>query len=243
MNIDLKVPATWRSMSHAELRHAVETVAAAMEQKLDREQTLLLLFCRLAGVTMVEGTAKDGKGETLCRFTDSQQREFTLTDWQLKDFCQRLAFVIDEDASDIDSPIGVNRHLMDATFIDYFRADSHMYRHSLTEDPQSVVDAARALGYRGPLDPTDTTLMVLWWNCLKEWMRGRYPKVFAKVGGDSEAYSPVEARRNIMLMLNEGHPQENEDIDNSNVHDVLASIQYRIEDAQRAKDYAKRTRQ
>ena len=84
-----------------------------------------------------------------------------------------------------------------------------------------------------PQDP-DFVLMLKWYDCFKGWLQEKYPLVFQKADsstGSEAACNPVEARRNIMLMLNEGRPQDNEAIERSNVHDVLSALQHKIEEA------------
>ena len=74
--------------------------------------------------------------------------------------------------------------------------------------------------------------MLRWYDCFKDWLQQRYPLVFQKAEpGEETACNPVEARQNIMLMLNDNRPQDNEAIERSNMHDVLSALQHKIEEA------------
>ena len=91
------------------------------------------------------------------------------------------------------------------------------------------------------IEPSDITLMLRWYECFKDWLQERYPLVFQKAESGSEGpASPVEARQNIMLMLNDNRPQDNEAIERSNVHDVLAALQHKIEEAKHIEEQMKK---
>jgi hypothetical protein len=80
-------------------------------------------------------------------------------------------------------------------------------------------------------------LFLKWYERFTEWLQSRYPLVFEKSKpGDVKPTSPVEARQNIMLMLTEGKPQDNQRIDDSKMHDVLAALQYKIEYAKQIEE-------
>ena len=230
MRIDLKTPTCWEELTTEQLREVVELALMG----LHREEYLLVLFCKFANVKMVTGTAdEDEKKVVHTRFTDTDGHEFELEDWQVSDFCGRLAFVLDEQMPmDVAWPWKWNRYLYATSFGDWFKADAQMLGYALEGDQERLKGAMKYLGDpHDTLEPSDITLMLRWYECFKDWLRERYPLVFQKAeqGSEEGPASPVETRQNIMLMLNDNRPQDNELIEKSNVHDVLAALQHKIE--------------
>lgn len=219
MIIDLKAPESWQEVTAEQLR----VIAELSREGLEREAFLVMLLCCLTGMRMVK--RKDG---LLFRY---EKTTFSLADWQLRDFCERLAFAFDEKPANIVCPFSWNRHLMDTTFGKWFHADAMMLRYYMTGETDCVKTAMADLGEKMEnVSQVDIDLMQLWWSDFDTWLTGQYPLVFEK-NGDVDSYSPVEARKNIMLMLNDSHPQDNERIEESNLHDVLAALQHKIEHA------------
>ena len=133
---------------------------------------------------------------------------------------------------DVAWPWKWNRYLYATSFGDWFKADAQMLGFALEGDQERLKGAMKYLGDpHDTLEPSDITLMLRWYECFKDWLRERYPLVFQKAeqGSEEGPASPVETRQNIMLMLNDNRPQDNELIEKSNVHDVLAALQHKIE--------------
>lgn len=231
--IDLKAPESWSELTLDQLK----TVVRLMRLHLTREEFLLALFLNFTGVKKADGS-----------FIAADGRRFTMTDVQVMDFCNRLSFILDEMPCDIANPTKVNGHLNDISFGAYFNADSLMYAYHLHCDKDMVRMALFNLEfgrlehgkpmYESPkkvkieeVDDDYADLVSLWWTGVQQWLKEQYPHVFADGEGTGEAYSPLKARQNILLMLNEGKPQDNDRIEQSQVHDVLGALEYRIEQA------------
>ncbi len=233
MRIDLTVPTRWEELTSDQLREVVE----ASTKGLRREELLLILLCRFAGIKMMAGTTEeDGKKVVHTRFKDAEGNVFDLEDWQVSDFCGRLAYLMDDDMPmDVQWPFRWDRYLMDATFGNWFHADALLLGFTMTGDINQLKGAMRDLGDpHDDLQPTDpdAVLLLKWYDLFKGWLQEKYPLVFQKPEPGSEPTSnPVETRQNIMLMLNDNRPQDNEAIERSNVHDVLAALQHKIEEA------------
>lgn len=214
--VDLTVPANWQEVT----REQLAIIASLMNEQLSREETLFVLFCRMAGLK------HEGRG--VFRTADGQR--IRLETWQLADFCNRLAFTLDTLPCDIVNPTRVNRYLDDIKFGDYFHADALMYRYRLENDPSLVWKALNDLGdHRRGVSPQFANEVALWWAGVMQWLKGQYPLVLDSEGGSTEGYDPLKARQNIMLMLNNDCPQDNERIEKSKMHDVLAALQHKIE--------------
>lgn len=232
--INLHSPEKWNEVSAEQLRIIVELIHSGM----CREDFLLALFCRLTGVVMVAGTnIVDGGNSVHTTFKDSDGNEFVLEDWQLADFCQRTAFVIEDKPRNIVCPYKWDRRLIDVSFGDWFQADALMLRYYDTKDPEFLKGAMRSLGDpHDEISPVDEELMCVWWEDFNEWLIDKYPYIFQKSDPRKESViSPMETRQNIMLMLNDRRPQDNVRIEESNLHDVLSALQYKIEEAEEMK--------
>lgn len=215
--IDLKAPESWSELTLDQLK----TVVRLMRLHLTREEFLLALFLNFTGVKKADGS-----------FIAADGRRFTMTDVQVMDFCNRFSFILDEMPFDIANPTSIDRHLNDITFGSYFYADSLMYGYHLRGDTEMVRKALGDLGEEvDKIDDDYADLVSLWWTGVQQWLKEQYPHVFADGEGTGEAYSPLKARQNILLMLNEGKPQDNYRIEQSQVHDVLGALEYRIEQA------------
>lgn len=237
MRIDLKAPENWNEVTAEQMR----SVARLMNNGSGREECLLLLLCELTGIKIIARHTDIGRSH----FKDNEGREFDLEDWQVRDFCNRLCFILEEKPPiNADWPFKWDKCLMDTAFGDWFHADALIMRFVQTGDPENVKKAMRYLGDdRENItdDDPDITLTMLWYYRFKEWIQTRYPLVFHKTETSSgESPSPVESRRNIMLMLNDGRPQENEAIEKSNMHDVLAALQHKIEEAKHIEEQMKK---
>jgi hypothetical protein len=233
MIIVLKIPTVWLFLTTEQLWETVEV----MTENLRREEVLLVLLCKFAGIKMMAGTTEeDGKKVVHTRFKDAEGNVFDLEDWQVSDFCGRLAYLMDDDMPmDVQWPFRWDRYLMDTSFGDWFHADAMLLRYALEGDIKRLKVAMKDLGDpHDDLQPTDpdAVLLLKWYDLFKGWLQEKYPLVFQKPEPGSEPTSnPVETRQNIMLMLNDNRPQDNEAIERSNVHDVLAALQHKIEEA------------
>lgn len=227
MTIDLHTPTCWKELTTEQLREVVELALMG----LHREEYLLALFCKFANVVMLVGSSTDPEA-VKNRFRDSEGQEFELEDWQVAEFCGRLSFVLDEQMPmEVAWPWKWDRHLLATSFGDWFHADAQMLGFALDGNPERLKGAMKDLGDPPEtLEPSDITLLLRWYECFKDYLQQTYPLVFQKAEpGANSPTSPIEARQNIMLMLNEGHPQDNEAIEKTNVHDVLAALQHKIE--------------
>lgn len=241
MKIELTMPTKWEELTAEQLR---EVVALAGEG-LSREEFLLVMFCKFTGVKMI-AEREEGEGVFVKRrYKAPDGQLFDMSDSQVAEFCGMLAYLADDDM-----PLGMNwpftwdTYLMNTTFEQWFHADALLLGYAKTKELKYIEGAMKDLGGK-PVQieagSADVVLMLKWWDLFSEWLREQYPLVLrrAKAGGDTVA-SPVENRKNIMLMLNDGRPQDNELIEAANVHDVLAALQHKIEESKRIEEQMKR---
>lgn len=239
MTIDLHTPTCWKELTTEQLCYVVEMGLKGLR----REEYLLVLFCHFAGMKMIATKVQSDEKTVVRTKFKCGDTVFELEDWQVSDFCGRLAFVVDEEMPiDVQWPFKWERHLLDTTFGSWFHADAMMLGFALEGDIERLKGAMKDLGDpHDDLKPDspDFVLMLRWYDLFKGWLQERYPLVFQKADsstGSESVGSPIETRQNIMLMLNDGHPQDNEAIENSNMHDVLAALQHKIEEAKRIEE-------
>lgn len=219
--IDIKVPSGWNELTRDQLLE----VSRVMDLALTKEEVLLILTCRFGGLKLIQTVG----GVSI--FTDKEKHSFALQDWQIVDFCKRLSWVLDTVPVDIVSPLGIDGHLNEVSFEDYFQADALMFRYTYTGDVRFLCQALGVLGYRKRCRHRAMLRAVsIWWTGVQGYLKELYPNVFAG-DGDAGEYNPRETYKNIMLMLNDGKPQYNDAIENANVHDVLSALEYKIEQA------------
>jgi len=218
MRIDLNIPLSWQELTLDQLRDVVVATSGSM----NKNEALIYLFCRFAGVKMA--------GKSL--FATADGRKFRMEAWQLADICKKLEYIFTDMPCDTVPPISVNRHLVETSFDDYFYADSMILKFRQTQDVNDMLEAVKALGdKRKSLDEIECGMMLIWWGGIQQWLKGEYPDVFSGGEGESDGYNPFKTRQNIMLMLNDNRPQDNERIGSSNMHDVLAALDNKIKQA------------
>ena len=228
--IDLKAPKRWKDLTLDQLRAVAET----MRLTLTREEVLFVLFCRFCKVKKVIATVRHiDKKEGFDLFEDENGKRFTLDTWQIADFCKRLEFVLDETPCDIANPTTIDRHLMKATFGQYFRANDLLKECSSRQDdylPGQMKQALEILGDSGTdcNDMATYGMVLLWWHGVTEVFRLRYPNVFQQDDGESKKVSSFDTLQNIYLMLNDDDPTKNAELNDCNVHDVFSALDNKI---------------
>lgn len=219
---DIKAPTSWGQVSKSQLL----AVAALIDAKLDRDTLLLVLFCRLSGLSIIN----DGDRPV---FTDGRRR-FRLKPYELRQFCDSVAFIIDERPSGVPNPTKVSGHLIDVRFGDYFQADALVDQYERSGDTRLIKRALRRLGDRRLLlSKVMANAVMLWWFGVRSFLKDRYPNVFADSQGDGPQKSSYEVLQDILLMLNDNRPQDNRLIEDSDVHSVLSALNNKIDMSKR----------
>ena len=230
VRIDLEAPMNWQALTADQVR----AVALLTHGGLLREECLIALFCELCGVKL----SRQDEVIMLHRGEEAYPIDAPV----LGDLSGRMAWILDTEPVNVACPFdGIDRYLMDTTFGDYFHADAMVLRFATTDDMECARKALNDLGIPQPeLTVEDAWALQLWWFGLKKGLKERYPLVFEDSGESSEGYNPITARQNIMLMLNDGKPQDNEKIEQSNLHDVLSALQHKIEQAKHIEEQMKK---
>lgn len=227
---------SWQELNADQVRR----VAAITHGGLTREEMLTALFCELCGVQLKAYHSKlKGRYDFAITY---EGIDAPIGTYELRVFANRFSWAIDTKPFDIACPFNINRHLMGTTFGNYFHADTMLLRYALNGEQEWVLKALEDLGDpRDELSDDDAPALELWWSGFKRWLKAQYQEVFDEKSIVDEKYSPVKTRQDIMLMLTDGHPQDNEQIEQSNLHDVLSALQYKIEQTKQARAQLKKT--
>ena len=228
--IDIKAPVAWNQLTLKQLY----IVAELFDLDLDRDTLLLVSFCRLAGLKILRS-----KGEVL--FEKGKTR-FKLEAYQIKEFSEKMAFLLDEYPVDIVNPTKINGHLLDTKFGSYFYADAMMLRYSITHKRRFIRKALKELGQRCRFISRRKAVAVsLWWQGVQGYIEGLYPLVFHRSkGGEPQTKSPFLILQDLFLMLNDNRPQDNKLIEESDVHGVLSALNNKIDQYNKEKEALKK---
>lgn len=240
--IDLKAPTNWRELTVEQLR----VVADTFRLHLSNEEMLFVLLCRLTGIRIYGEPS--GTGTEV--FVTPEGLTFTMQDYEIADFSSRFMWLLDDEPCDIANPTKADGHMRGVRFGDWFRADAlfHDLAKGRNEDNCNLKDMRMALALLGhkdnafPKDEVDFDMTLLWWHGVGNMLRVLYPYVFARSGEPSKGYSPFKNLQNIHLMLNGGRPQDNEAIDQCDLHDVLSALNHKIEEAEMLKKQLEKTK-
>lgn len=223
MNINLTAPTKWSELTADQFRMVVKT----MLLHLTESERLFLLLCQLTGIRRYAD--EDNK------FVTEDGQDFRLQDYEIVDFCDRLRWLLDDkEPDDLPNPTKKDAFLRDISFGDWFEADTHFRLYEEDHD-LSHFDIILPKLDEAPreIDEAEAIVLKMWWNCVMGKIGPMYPNVFAKADGKGGAFNPFKSLQEMHLLLNDDHPQENEKIDNSRLHDVLSALDSAIEKLKR----------
>lgn len=216
--MNLTAPTSWKELSSRDLSFVVWLRSAC----LSKQEKLIAAFCHFTQ-TKIKSIAE---GVVTLRLSPKEKGRITVD--ELRSFLPKFAFLLDEHPEDVPNPTGIDPHLMKATFFQYFTADSLFLRYALQGKRRYMRRAVRALGWHPLwLSNTRRQVILLWWNSVQRYLQQKYPNVYDD-SGTGGVCSPFQTHQDIMLLLNDNHPQDNAAIDASNVHAVLGALNQTI---------------
>ena len=223
MIINLTAPTQWGELTLEQVRMVVKTMLLLLTES----ERLLVLLCQLTGIR-IYGEPSGGKTEL---FVTDEGQAFTMQDYEIEDFCNRLRWLIDDiEPDDLPNPTKRDDYLRDISFGDWFEADTQF---RLYEDDGDLahfdIILPKLANEVRQVTQSEATVLHLWWNSVMAQIAPMYPNVFNKqeVGGGE--CNPFKSLQEMHLLLNDDHPQDNEKIDNARLHDVLSALDSKIE--------------
>lgn len=226
MNINLTAPTKWSELTADQFRMVVKT----MLLHLTESERLLVLLCQLTGIR-IYGEPSGGKTEL---FVTAEGQAFTMQDYEIEDFCNRLRWLIDTVPDDLPNPTKKDAYLRDISFGDWFEADTQFRLYEDDNDLNHFSVILPKLGEEAhEVDETEAVMLKMWWNCVMAQIAPMYPNVFAKSEGSGGGFNPFKNLQEMHLLLNDDRPQDNEKIDDARLHDVLSALDSKIEKLKR----------
>ena len=226
MNINLTAPTKWSELTADQFRMVVKT----MLLHLTESERLLVLLCQLTGIR-IYGEPSGGKTEL---FVTAEGQAFTMQDYEIEDFCNRLRWLIDTVPDELPNPTKKDAYLRDISFGDWFEADTQFRLYEDDNDLDHFSVILPKLGEEAhEVDETEAVMLKMWWNCVMGKIGPMYPNVFAKSEGSGGVYNPFKSLQEMHLLLNDDRPQDNEKIDDARLHDVLSALDSKIEKMKR----------
>lgn len=230
----MTLPICWGDLTLQQLRTVVEVLL----MQLSPEERLTVLFCRLSGVKIMERR----EGTTRLKADDGSR--FDMPDALLADCAERLRWIIDQAPDELPNPTKTDEYLRDMSFGDWFETDTHFRLYESDKDLSHFDTIVPKLyGDTHQVDKVDAEVLRMWWNMVMSRISARYPNVFSSSGGNGDGMAdPFKNLQEMHLLLNDDRPQENERIDDSRLHDVLAALDSKIGKLKRQKAELERIR-
>lgn len=215
--INLTAPTAWNELTVPQLF----MVAEVLYSTLTREERLILLFCRLTGVKL----KMDGDAARMLH----EGKWYKLELYELADFSERFAWLLEMEPDCLPNPTQKDEYLRDFSFGDYYETDT-LFRVYASDGDLSHFDIILPkLGQDvRPLTESEAWVYQMWWAMATNNLVLMYPNVLDQKDASTE-YNPFKTLQDIHLLLNDDRPQENERIDDANLHDVLSALDSRIE--------------
>ena len=226
MNINLTAPTKWGELTADQFRMVVKVSLL----HLTESERLFVLLCQLTGIR-IYGEPSGGKTEL---FVTADGQAFTMQDYEIADFCERLRWLIDTVPDDLPNPTKKDDYLRDISFGDWFEADIQFRQYEDDHDLSHFNIILKKLGeWPRMIDEAEAIVLKMWWNCVMGKIGPMYPNVFAKSEGSGGGFNPFKNLQEMHLLLNDDRPQDNEKIDDARLHDVLSALDSKIEKLKR----------
>lgn len=219
---DLKYPVSWDEVTREQLL----IIATQMLKNKTREDFLLEVFCRLTGIKIVFRPGEEE--DTLAaryHFVKGKER-FTLDVMSIRTACEELSYLLDSIGMPECPILSVNTKLHGVSFRQYYFADAYYHRYQQEKDMSFFYRMYEALTAKEvkKMPKQEVLSIVIWWTGLKDHFKKRYPNVL-KEGEEAQEYTPADTLQEILSVLNNNQPQENDRILNSEVNSVLLALE------------------
>ena len=222
MNINLTYPTSWQEVK----REHLLILGKLMQKKLTREELMFDLLCKITGIKL---QLKPGEDEDSLSakylFKMKGKGHFWMPVSVIRQACEDLTFLIDSIGLPECPILSVNTKLHGISFRSYYFADNYLSRYQVTKDEQMMLMmhyslTGKKLKY---LTPYEVSAYIIWWCGLKEFFKNTYPEVLQE-GTDSTDKTPADILQELLSILNQNHPDKNEDILNADVHAVFHAL-------------------
>ena len=222
MNINLTYPTSWSEVK----REHLLILGKLMTKQLTREELLFDLLCKIAGIKpLLKPGMDEGSISAEYLFKMKGKGRFWMPVSIIRQACEELNFILDTVGLPECPILSVNTKLHGISFKAYYFADNYLARYHTTQEVQMMNMMHYSLTGKKikSLAPYEISAYVIWWCGLKDFLKNTYPEVL-KEETESSDKSPADILQELLSILNQNHPDKNEDILNADVHAVFHSL-------------------
>lgn len=220
--VDIIYPISWETMTEQDFKN----VCIILTRQLDRHQTLFLCLCKLADIYPDNASKYDKKSLKKGSPFIINGKPYVISTSVISEACNQMAFIFDKIGLPPSPFKNVDRMLYGVSFETFYEVDSYIMRSIAEGNEGYLKHAAKALtnGAKRKLLPWERKALVIWWNGVKEFLKGKYPHVLTSDGGGITDKSQADILHDLLGCLNDNKPQENDRILKCEVHSVLYSL-------------------
>lgn len=220
--INIEYPIDWEHMSSEDFRN----VCTILGQPHGRKETLFLCLCALAHIRPDNPIHYDPKAIKDNVAFIIGGNSYIISPKVIQEACSQLEFILDS-VGLAPSPIArLDRKLYGVSFEQYYQADAYMLRYREDNNGMWLKETAKCLtnGAVRKLLPWQQKGLVIWWNGVKKYLMDKYPFVLQQGEGSLVDYTPADILQDLLGVMNDGKPQDNDKILKSDVHSVLYTL-------------------
>ena len=220
--LELAYPVKWENMSVEDLRN----VCTILSQPHGKKESIFLCFCALAHIRPDNPIKYDPKAIKDNVAFIIGNKSYVISPKVIREACSQLEFIYDE-VGLAPSPLPkLDRKLYGINFEQYYQADAYILKYGETQDGTYLKQACKTLtnGVIRKLLPWQQKGLIIWWNGVKKYLMEKYPYVLQQGEGSIAEYSPADTLQDLLGVMNDGKPQDNEKILKSDVHSVLYTL-------------------
>lgn len=220
MNIDLTYPTSWEEVTSEQLM----IIAEQMLKGRTREELLFEVFRRITGIRVVVN-----REENITEYLFAKGRKrFKVPVQTIMQGCEDMSFIIEKTGLPESPILSVGTKLHGKSFRQYYFANAYFNRYLQTKEICMIDNMYSALTDRKPseITPKEIMAITIWWSGLQALLKQKFPKVFSEEQGELPKSTPADILQEILSVLNNNKPQENESILNSDMYAVFHSLQY-----------------
>lgn len=223
--LDLVYPISWETMSQEDFRN----VCTILSQPHGRKETLFLCLCALAHIRPDNPIKYDPRAikDNLVFLIGG--KSYVITPKVIQESCSQLEYILD-DVGLAPCPLPkVDRKIFGLSFEKYYEADAYMLQYAADEGKNEkwLKETSKVLtnGRVRKLLDWQKKGLVIWWNGVKKYMMQKYPYVLQE-GQSISDRTQTDILYDLLEVMNDHKPQENEKILKSDVHSVFYTLNH-----------------
>ena len=220
--LDLVYPISWETMSQEDFRN----VCMILTKPHGRKEALFLCLCALAHIRPDNPIKYDQKAIKDNLVFLIGDKSYVITPKVIQESCHQLEYIFDEVGLAPCPLMKVDRKIFGLSFEQFYSADSYMLQYAADNNNEKwLKEAAKVLtnGATRKLLDWQKKGLVIWWNGVKKYMMQKYPYVLHE-GESITDRTQTDILYDLLSVMNDNKPQDNDRILKSDVHSVLFTL-------------------